>query len=107
MRGEGQNTSATLDLVPELMNITATVTQSPPSGGTEYAFVSFCDDNIREIVELQVLRGKSKYPNNNCHTETRNLHTDFGFLFKTVYIAGSAVRLSGGHECAVEPVVED
>ncbi|KAF8728505.1 hypothetical protein AX14_006561 [Amanita brunnescens Koide BX004] len=62
--------------VPVLAIIFTAVSGPPPSSGTECAFVSFWDANIRGIVELLIPEGTS-IRNSNRHTETRNLRPDF------------------------------
>ena len=68
--------------VPVLAIIFTAVSGPPPSSGTECAFVSFLDANIRGIVELLIPEGTS-IRNSNRHTEMRNLRPDFGFLLGT------------------------
>jgi hypothetical protein len=68
--------------VPALSIIFTAASRPPPSNGTECAFVSFWDDNIRKIIELLIPNGTS-IRNDNQHTETRNLRPSFGFLLGT------------------------
>ena len=71
------------ELDPNLLLFFSAVATSSPVGGTEDSFHSFWDDNIRKPIELLIPTGKS-IRNSNQHTETRNLHPDYGFLLKNV-----------------------
>ena len=66
-----------------LVHINVAVAFPPPSDGTEASLISFWDDNIRKIVQLLVPSGKS-IRHSNCHTETKNVRPDFGFLLNRV-----------------------
>lgn len=69
---------------PDLLHVIYPAVAHPsPKGGTENAFISHWDDNIRKVLELLIPSGKSIRNSNHC-TETRNLCPDFGFLLGTI-----------------------
>ena len=58
--------------------------KSPPNDdATEYAFVTFWDTNIREIMEALIPGGVS-IRDSNRHTSTATQLPDFGFLYLNV-----------------------
>jgi len=64
-----------------LDKIFVTVAESPPTQGTENAFISFWDKNVREILELLLPDGRSNR-NSSQHTATRSLRPDYAFLLR-------------------------
>jgi hypothetical protein len=58
--------------------------KSPPNDdATEYAFVSFWDANIRNVMEALIPGGVS-IRDSNRHTNTASQRPDFGFLYLDV-----------------------
>lgn len=69
-----------LDLLNPLVHA---VQKRPPEKGTEDAFHSFWDQNIRQVLELLVPLGTS-IRNSSKHTITRALRPDYAFLLNNM-----------------------
>lgn len=55
------------------------VMDTPPTDGTEAAFIHFWDTNVRTVVELLLPIGRSTR-NSSLHTATASLRPDYAFL---------------------------
>jgi hypothetical protein len=62
-----------------LLFYSAALHPPPPNDRTEASFISFWDDNIRNILELLVPSGESVRDSDN-HASTRKLKPDYAFL---------------------------